>query len=104
MNKYSKILKFFNDAYLHLVSQYSLAYLSGSNWYIGDNLINNFNFIIPPNYNLILLGFKKEYIDKSKILLYVLYNYINNLTGDFYSFFYNYDYKLNFTDNLSLKN
>ena len=58
MQKYLQILQ---PSYDRLISRFSKSYLSGSDYYIGDNLLNWWN-----NYNV------KLYNEKKKKLEYVI--------------------------------
>lgn len=58
MQKYLPLLQPYYD---RLISRFSISYLSGSDYYVGDNLLNWWN-----NYNV------KKYIEKKKKLEYII--------------------------------
>ena len=59
--KMQKYLPLIQPYYDNLISGFSKSYLSGSNYYIGDNLLNWWN-----NYNI------RQYSEKKKKLEYVI--------------------------------
>ena len=72
-------LRFLDSVYKQLSKGFSKAYLSGSDWYIGDSLINNYNFVYPPNRFLMLYGICNEFtFIKSKYILYILSIHLKN--------------------------
>jgi len=75
--KYLKNIYILDYIYKDLNKNYSKAYLQGSDWYIGETLINNDSFIYPPNEFLIIYGFASQpSINKSRIILSTLSHYI----------------------------
>jgi len=102
IKSYNNHIKFLNDIYTNLNSKFSKAYLEGSDWYIGETLVNNSRFVYPPNEILNLYGFKQHNIEKSMIILHILYQYISNIVIDSKKFISNYDinldFKLNYTN------
>ena len=113
---YQNQIKFLNDIYTNLNSKFSQAYLSGSDWYIGDSLIDNPKFVYPPDDLLIMYGFKKKNIEKSLIIINILTRHLSIcLKGNDYllsdsssdniisNFISNYDIDLNLLENIYKK-
>lgn len=79
VDNYWDNIRFLDSVYKKLTDGFSKAYLSGSDWYIGDSLINNYNFIYPPNRFLMLYGICNEFtIIKSRYILYILSIHLKN--------------------------
>lgn len=75
--RYLKNIYILDYIYKDLNKNYSRAYLQGSNWYIGETLIDNDLFVYPPNEFLIIYGFANQSsINKSRIILNTLFRYI----------------------------
>lgn len=98
---YKNQLKFLNDLYVDLNSNFSYAYLTGSNWYIGNSLINNSYFFYPPgdfffcNHNL---------LDKSNFILKILGLHYEKITVknnlNYFYFLISYDINFNLKQNI----
>lgn len=100
---YNNQIQILNDIYINMNLSFSKAYLIGSNWYIGESLINNIKFVYPPDYSLIFYGFKKKHIDKSITILNILSRYLISKKIDNITFFFtNYNFNNNFDENLRL--
>ena len=70
-------LLIYEKEYQKLCSQFSKAYLSGSEWYFGETLINNYNFKYP--FGLIELAKSNKYdLYKSALLVDILEKIIQN--------------------------
>ena len=79
IQKHNNILYYLDNIYKELNSKFSNAYLQGSSWYIGESLINNSNFVYPPNEILLFYGFaNNNNLKKSKHILNILCQYIKN--------------------------
>ena len=77
--KYLKNIYILDYIYKDLNKNYSNSYLQGSDWYIGETLINNDLLIYPPNEFLIIYGFTNQHsISKSRVILNILFRYILN--------------------------
>ena len=102
---YNNQIKILNDIYIDLNSKFSQAYLSGSDWYIGKSLINNYKFVYPPDYSLLFYGYQKKYIEKSLIILNILTRYLVSNNVDIIVFIKNYNINIDFELNIrSYKN
>ena len=99
---YNNQIKILNDIYIDINSKFSQAYLSGSNWYIGKSLINNYKFVYPPDYSLLFYGYKKKYIDKSLTILNILNRYLVSNIDNIILFLKNYNININFDQNRRL--
>ena len=99
---YNNQIKILNDIYIDLNSKFSQAYLSGSDWYIGKSLINNYKFVYPPDYSLLFYGYKKKYIEKSVIILNILTRFLFSKNVNIIEFIKIYNIDIDFEQNIKL--